>query len=143
MLVVDDALLLAVLAGGAEAEIDWALGRGELHTTGSWYYRLGRALHDPRRAGSLSNAMAALPPERRTRVLAGLDVLPPQIGLISPRYLVPVMARLPLERRVNFLTGEAVAAALMLGARIQVTVESPLLREACQVLGIDLEVVGQ
>ncbi|MGH9023297.1 MAG: hypothetical protein ACRDV9_09400, partial [Acidimicrobiia bacterium] len=141
MLVVDDALLLSVLAGGAGAEIESAIGRGELHTTGSWYYRLGRALHDPRSSGSLSSAMAALPAERRARVLAGLDVLPPQIGLISLRHLVPVMARLPLDRRVNFLTAEAVAAARMLGARIQVTVESPVLREACQALGIDLEVM--
>jgi hypothetical protein len=85
--------------------------------------------------------MAALPTERRARVLAGLDVLPPQIGLTSLRHLVPVMSRLPLERRLNFLTAEAVAAARMLDAQIKVSVESPLLSEACQVLGIDLEVL--
>ena len=141
MLVVDDVLLLRVLAGGAGAEMESAVARGEVHTTGSWYYRLGRALHDDRHGGSLSKAMAALPTERRARVLAGLDVLPPQIGLISLRHLVPVMTRLPLERRLNFLTAEAVAAARMLDAQIQVSVESPLLSEACQVLGIDLEVL--
>jgi hypothetical protein len=141
MLVVDDALLLTVLAGGAGVEIESAVSRGELHTTGSWYYRLGRAVHDPRQGGVLSNAMATLPSDRRASVLAGLESLPPQIGLISLRHLVPVMARLPLSRRVNFLTAEAVAAARMLGASIKVSVESPLLQSACEQLGIDLEVV--
>lgn len=133
MLVVDDALLLTVLAGGAGVEIESAVSRGEVHTTGSWY-RLGRAVHDPRPGGVLSNAMTALPSDRRARVLAGLESLPPQIGLISLRHLVPVMARLPLSRRVNFLTAEAVAAARMLGARIKVSVESPLLQSACEQL---------
>ena len=43
MLIVDDALLLAVLAGVADAELNAEVDQGELFTTGSWYWRLGRA----------------------------------------------------------------------------------------------------
>jgi hypothetical protein len=41
--VIDDALLLAVLAGRAPEEISGAMANGELFTTVSWYYRLARA----------------------------------------------------------------------------------------------------
>jgi hypothetical protein len=40
MLVVDDALLFAVLAGIAEQYLQLAVDQGELFTTGSWYWRL-------------------------------------------------------------------------------------------------------
>ena len=41
-LVIDDALLLAVLAGSPTVELVEAMHDGQLFTTSSWYYRLGR-----------------------------------------------------------------------------------------------------
>lgn len=67
ILVVDDALLLSVLAGGATGEIGDALERGDLFTTGSWYYRLARAAHDWTFAGALSSAVDLLSPEQQAR----------------------------------------------------------------------------
>jgi hypothetical protein len=58
------------------------------------------------------------------------------------RRLVPIMRRLDAGRRLNFLTAEAVAAALALGAGIRVTTESRLLADACQTLSIGLGVVA-
>jgi hypothetical protein len=47
VLVIDDALLLRVLAGLAEGEISDVVARSDVFTTGSWYYRLARAIHSP------------------------------------------------------------------------------------------------
>jgi hypothetical protein len=74
MLLVDDALLLRVLAGLAEGDIAEAAERGEIFTTGSRYYRLGMALRSSRwleRCGARS--------VRSLRV-AGDGCWPPWIG---------------------------------------------------------------
>jgi hypothetical protein len=142
MLVVDDALLLAVLGGVAPPELDEAVRQAEVYTTGSWYYRLGRAVADRRLTGALSSALAALPPARQTLVLAGLDELPPQIGLLSLRMLVPLMRHLDTGRQLNLLTAEALTAARMLDAGIRVSTDSRLLHDACHALGVDLQVVA-
>ncbi len=134
---VDDALLLAVLAGVAPA-YDAALAAGEIFTTGAWYYRLTRAVHDPRVAGALSSAVAALPVPRQARLFSGTEELPPQIGLISLRRSVPLMGRLDVGRRLNFLTAEAVAGALLLEASIVVTTRSNILENACATLDLNL-----
>lgn len=141
ILVVDDALLLSVLAGGATGEIGEAFERGDLFTTGSWYYRLARAAHDWTFAGALSSAVDLLSPEQQARVADALDALPPQIGLLDMRRLVPIMRHLP-GRRLNFLTAEAVAAALALDAAIRVTTDSRLLHDACQAVAVDVRVVS-
>ncbi len=52
------------------------------------------------------------------------------------------MTQLPVDRSLNFLTAEAVAIARMLRGRIEVTVDSPPLRDACRQVGVTLEVVG-
>jgi hypothetical protein len=57
-----------------------------------------------------------------------LDQLPAGNGLLSMRRLVPVTAALPGQ--LNLLTAEAVAAAVVLGARIAVSTASPLLGTA-------------
>jgi hypothetical protein len=66
-----------------------------------------------------------------------LDDLPPQIIVPGPRLLVRVMGALRVRRRVNFLTAEALATALISGATIRVSAEAPLLWEACDDLGIE------
>lgn len=60
MLVVDDVLLLHVLGGVADRSVTDHLERGELYTTGAWYLRLSRAVHDARSIGALTRELAAL-----------------------------------------------------------------------------------
>ena len=127
-LVVDDALLLDVLAGVADPELQQAADRGEVHTTGCWYYRLSRALHSEPMIGALSRRLGALAPDRRERVMSGLVDLPAEIGLIGLRTLVPVMQALRVSRPVNMLTAEALAAALALDADLVVLTDHPALR---------------
>jgi hypothetical protein len=141
-LIVDDALLMAVLAGTVDDEVQDAAANGEVFTTGTWYWRLGRALHDAGSAGALSRALADLTWAQQALVLASVEDLPPGIGLLSLRDLVPVMTGLAVGRRLNLLTAEAIAAALVLEATIVVTTESALLTESCARLGIDIRQVA-
>lgn len=139
--VVDDATLLAILTRRAVPALVMAADAGDVLCTGSWYYRLHRALHDQASAGSLSVMAADLPSATRAALFTVLDDLPVQIVVPGPRLLVPVMGALRIRRRVNFLTAEALAAALISGATIRVTVDAPLLREACIELNIGFEVL--
>jgi hypothetical protein len=138
VIVVDDALLGAVLAGSAPAELAVALAEAEIATTGSWYWRLSRAIRDHRSTGALSRSFAVLPAPRQAVVLDALELLPPEEALPSLRRLVPVMTGLDLERPLNLLTAEAVAAAIVLDASIAVTTTAALLTHACERLGIEL-----
>jgi hypothetical protein len=97
---------------------------------------------DDRSTGSLSQAFSGLPDEDRLRVLEGLRSLPGEIGLVSFRRLVPIMAALDSGRRLNLLTAEAVASALVLDADLAVTTRSPLLDDACARLGVHVMVVN-
>jgi hypothetical protein len=140
-MVVDDLTLLAILTRRATGPLVAAAEAGEVVTTGSWYYRLHRALHDRASSGALSTMAANLPPAARDELFVLLDDLPSEIVVPGPRLLVPVMGALRLRRRVNHLTAEALAAAMVADATIRVTVEAPLLRDACDELGIALDVV--
>jgi len=137
-LVVDDALLLSVLAGDPPTDLAGA----DLFTTGSWYYRLARAAHDSTFNGALSAAVTSLRSDQQRRVAAALDALPVEISLFSMRRLVPVMRRLDVGRRLNFLTAEAVATALLARGEVRTTTNSPLMADACGVLGIDVQVIS-
>lgn len=137
MLVIDDQTLLAVLSGSAPADIDISLAHGEVFTTGSWYYRLGRAITAGSGTGSLSGRFQSLGEPGRERVLAALATLPEEIGLMSLRVLVPVMQAIAVSRPLNFLNAEALGAALLLNAALVVTTDAPLLRAGAADLGID------
>jgi hypothetical protein len=139
--VVDDASLLAILARRARATLAAVAEAGEVITTGSWYYRLHRALHDPTSEGPLSKMMALLPTAARNALFVLLDDLPTAIVVPGPRVLVPVMGTLGLQRHVNYLTAEALAAAVVNEARVRVTVETALLRGACEELNGPLDVL--
>jgi hypothetical protein len=133
MIVVDDALLLAVVAersAGSVAQFTDAAGRGEVFTTGAMA-RPGR--------GVLSRTLGAMSEHERSRVAGVLVELPAEIGLLSLRRLVPVMAA--LSGQFNLLTAEAVAAAVVLGGNIAVTTESPLLDRAAATAGVAVEVI--
>jgi hypothetical protein len=141
VIVIDDHTLVAVLAETADPDLQRRADRNELFTTGSWYYRLARAARDRESSDSLSRRIESLSPEVRSVVMGSLENLPPQIGIQSPRILVPVMARLSGDiGRLNHLHAEALASALVLEAGIRVVVASEILRSACSTLGISLEV---
>jgi hypothetical protein len=140
--VVDDALLFAVLAGTAPEDLQAAVDQSQLFTTGSWYWRLSRALHDTTSAGALSRGMDNLTADQQARVIASVQRLPPEVGVLSLRELVPVMTALDVGRRLNLLTAEAVATAVVLDASIVVTTESALLSESCTRLGVEVRRVA-
>ena len=143
MIVIDDHTLVAVLAHQADPDLRRQLDRNEVFTTGSWYYRLARAVRDRESSGSLSRRVEDLAPEVCQDVMASLDSLPPYIGIQSPRLLVPIMAKVSADvRRLNHLNAEALASALVLGASIRVVVAPELVRSACSTLGIALEVAS-
>jgi len=139
-IVVDDATLLAVLARQAGQSVQAAADGGEALTTGSWYYRLNRAIHDPASLGHLSRTAAALPAAARAALIAAVDQLPREIVVPGPRLTVPIMGNLQLARRVNHLTGEALAVALLADASIRVATDGPGLGEGCRDLNIALDV---
>ena len=141
MIVIDDQLLLAVLSNTGPADIVAAVAIGEVFTTGSWYYRLGRAVSAGTGTGALSGRLQALDESMRQRVLASLEDLPDQIGLLSLRVVVPVMQALAVTRPLNFLNAEALGAALLLDASIAVTVEAPLLRSGAADLSVGYRLI--
>lgn len=126
MVVIDDALLLDVLASTAAPELSQARGRGELATTGCWYWRAARAVLGGGH-GALSRRVGGLAPAAQPSLRAGADALPSEIVLVSLRDLIPIMARLP--RPANLLTLEAAAAARLLDAELLVSTTSDLLEE--------------
>ncbi len=107
-----------------------------MFTTGSWYCRLGRAVNAGTGTGTLSGRFQALDEPVRQRVLASLEDLPEQIGLLSLRVVVPVMQALAVTRPLNFLNAEALGAALLLDASIAVTVDAPLLSAGASDLSV-------
>lgn len=142
MLVVDDSLLLDVLAGLADEEILDVVPRGELFTTGCWYFRLTRALNSASVTGALSRKLGGLDSGRQVRVVRALENLPPEIGLINLRELVPIMSALQVPRPINMLNAEALAAAVVLDADLIVTTDSPMLREGAERIGLGYIVVA-
>lgn len=125
--VIDDHLLLAALAGTEPPALREAMTSQAVYTTGCWYYRSARATASGAGSGPLSGELAALDPKRRAQARASLERLPDAIGLISQRTVVPVMAALRVQRQLNMLNAEALAVALVTGASLYITVDSPLL----------------
>jgi len=139
-LVIDDRLLIDVLA---DNHADWLrreMQHSAVYTTGAWYYRVASAAHHGSGAGSLSGRLGRLDPEQQQATLARIDQIPDWIGLIGPRVLIPVMAALDTRRRPNVLTAEALALAVVTDSSIVVTVDAPLLRQCSQDLGITFRV---
>ena len=117
-LVIDDRLLRAVLLEREPASLR-RLRRGDpLWTTGTWLYRLCRAVADSAVQGSLSGPLAELPANLRTGVTAKLVALPPSIGLTSLRDLAWDMGILVHRHPLNLTSLEALAAARHVGAGI-------------------------
>jgi len=140
--VVDDRLLLDVLAGQPQASVSAELTTGGLFTTSAWYYRLGRAAFSGSGSGSLSGRLTAFDLAVRERVRSVLQDLPDEIGLLHPRVVVPVMFALRVRRQLNVLSAEALAVAMLVRGRLMVTADAPLLRSAAQDLGVEYEALA-
>ena len=139
-LVIDDHLLLDVLAGIPAGAVANELERGGVFTTSCWYYRLGRAVVAGSGAGSLSGRLQALGDAKRRDVLAALQDLPQEMGLITPRVAVPVMLALRVRRSLNMLNAEALAIALLVEGTLVVSTDSPILRSSAADLRIEYQV---
>lgn len=141
-LIVDDHLLTLAIARVAPDEVLTAMNNGELFTTGSWYYRLGRAMKVPTFTGR------CLVDSKHCHLLTKTSsseqsMNSEDVGLISLRHVIPVMSELDAsEHRLNVLTAEAVAAALLTHARVLVLIDTPLLAKACETLGIEYAVLA-
>lgn len=141
MIVVDDHHLFALLARQAGADLEAEIEASRVFTTSSWYYRLARAAHDGSFVGALSRRIEALDIEARETVLSQIDELPPAIGLVSARVLVPVMAKLTGTVHLNHLAAEALGTAVIVDGSVRVVASSPQLAAACERLGVELAVV--
>ena len=68
--------------------------------------------------------------------------LPDDVGLLHPRVVVPVMFALRVRRQLNLQSAEALAVALLVGGRLSVTTDAPLLRSGAHDLGVEYEVLA-
>ena len=125
--VIDDRLLLDVLAGRAPAFVAEQLRSGDVFTTSSWYYRLGRAVFSGSGTGALSGPVSTFDRDVRRHVLSTLQDLPDDVGLLHPRVVVPVMFALRVRRQLNVLSADALAVALLVGGGVVVTTDTPML----------------
>lgn len=141
-LVIDDHLLLDLLSEGLSGWLAAAVSESAVYTTASWYYRVASAAEHGSGRGSLSGRIAALADPVRAAVRGRIANLPDEVGLFGPRSLVPVMAELRTPRRLNYLSAEALAIAVLADATVAVRVDSPPLREACEALRVTYRVVG-
>jgi hypothetical protein len=139
--VIDDRLLLEILAGTAPSPVTDELTDGGVFTTSCWYWRLGRAATAGSGTGSLSGRLSALAPDDQDRVLWALQELPDEIGPLTSRTVVPVMLALRVRRPLNMLNAEAIAVALLAQASVLVTADAPLLRSGAGELGISYHVL--
>ncbi len=115
--ILDDRLLIEDLLVGLEA-------RGERHTTAYWYYRACRAAVAGA-GGHLSGPFLAIDAPHQHAAIRSLLSLPDSVGLPDPRSTVPLMAELSERHpRLNLLNLEAVAAALVLGATVLLSIEA-------------------
>ncbi len=127
MIIVDDQLLLSILAGQESDSLLSARSNG-VATTMCWFYRLSRAIAAGGATGALSRRFSALSAPHQAEVISLVDELPAHIITLDLRTVVPVMSALSSVAMANVLTTEAVATALVLDADIAVSVRSDLLQ---------------
>lgn len=83
-LVLDDHLLLDLLAEDVRGWLAEAVSQSAVYTTASWYYRVANASEHGSGRGSLSGRITAMAEPARTAVLGRIAHLPEEIGLIGP-----------------------------------------------------------
>jgi hypothetical protein len=132
--VVDDSCLRDLLLNNVSRSLRAAIKNREVFTTSTWLYRLCQAIRSSEVVGRLSGPITSLPDELQIPLLAKLAQLPPEIGLLSGRDLAWTMAGLVQTHRLNYLSLEGLASALVLNAPIVLSKQatSPLLVAACR-----------
>lgn len=140
-LVIDDHLLLDLLSESAGGWLAQAVSQSTVYTTASWYYRVASAAEHGSGRGSLSGRIGVIAEPDGGALRGRIAALPDEIGLVGPRTLVPLMARLRTPRRLNYLSAEALALAVLTDAAVAVRVDSPPLREACEALQVTYRVI--
>jgi hypothetical protein len=140
--VIDDHLLLDLIAGIASPAAHEAVSNDAVYTTGCWYYRLARAVLDGSGDGALSSRLGLLGREARDEALELIRRLPDEVGLLSLRTVAPVMATLRVRRPLNMLNAKALAVALVAGAELRVAVASNLLRDGAHDLQVGYKVLA-
>ena len=140
MIIVDDRHLLDVLTDNSDDRLR-ALASDGVATTTSWYFRLARAVASGATTGALSSQFGALEVSAQSAVNERLQVLPTMIVTADTRVLVPLMAACAIVSPSNFLTLEAVAAALVMRATIIVSVISAQIESVTRTHGVDLLVI--
>ncbi len=133
--VVDDACLRSILLDDESRGLKSAIRNKSVFTTNTWLYRLAQVVRNPNVRGVLSGPIAALAPDLQDGVIGKLIDLPPEIGLLTGRDLAWSMAGLVLRHRLNYLSLEALASAVILRAPLVLATEatSPLLVDACRI----------
>ena len=122
--VIDDHLLREVLLEREPSWVRRARRGGRLATTGSWYYRLCSALHDPDLIGSLSGPIAELPVGLRSGVIERVVTLPESVEMISMRGLAWPASQLGRRYGLNLFAAEALGAAVASGSAIATAARS-------------------
>lgn len=136
---VDDQHLSEILRGITPQ----SLRDREVFTTGYWYVRLCQAVLGRREStGALSNPFVSLPESLRSRATAAVMQLPDSIGLVSLRYLAPLIGELRRDHSLNILGMEALAAAKHLRADVFLSAASPHLQAALIHEGITAQLRG-
>lgn len=138
-IVVDDHLLLDLLADDPDGWLRAESAHSAVYTTAAWYYRLAIAANRGTGDGALSRKLARLPESFRSE---RIDNLTDRVGPVGPRMLVPVMAALVTRRRPNGLMAGAHAVALITDSTIVVSTDSALLRDGAEDLGIEYRLLG-
>ena len=116
-ILLDDRVLVALLIG----ERLPLVRNAARFTTSYFYFRACRAVVAGA-GGQLSGPFERLEPERRATALQRMLFLPADVGLPDPRTLVPEMVQVQQRHpHLNVLNTEAVASALLLGARLLLT----------------------
>jgi hypothetical protein len=142
--VVDDSSLRDVLLDDTSRNLRSAIKNREVFTTSTWLYRLCQAIRSTDVVGRLSGPITSLPGELQIPLLAKLAQLPPEIGVLGGRDLAWTMAGLVQTHRLNYLSLEALASAVVLEAPLVLSknVTSPLLVAACRAERVKVILVG-
>jgi hypothetical protein len=140
--VIDDRLLLDVLAGLAPARVAAELGEGGVFTTSSWYYRLGRAASSGSGLGAMSGPITSFDVDVRRRVVNALQDLPDDIGLLHPRIVRASDVCTSRTATTQRSERRCTWVAALVGGDILVTTDAPILKAGAAELGVHYEIVA-
>jgi len=113
---------------------------GGYATTCSWWWRLASALSGSRR-GALSRRTAGFDPAAREALLATVGRLREHLVIVDLGDLIPAMAVLSRIQPLNQLAAEAIVAAEVLEAPIEVAIDTPPIRSLAATRGVPYRVV--